>query len=93
MTTPMIASTPIEFSPAQRILFQSYDGGEFAHVLELTSRDAVMEALQDDGQLRFLFVELDPQEDCADLDDAEDRLDLAIRQLQAVHQALCAAPR
>ncbi|MCZ8254485.1 MAG: hypothetical protein O9327_02235 [Polaromonas sp.] len=88
-TNPTQSTTPVTFNRAQQILLKTYDDGEFAHVLEQTTTEAVMADLEMDGLLRFLFLELADSEGCEDLDEAEDRLTGAIRQLQSVHDAIC----
>jgi hypothetical protein len=82
--------TPVTFNRAQQILLKTYDEGEFAHILEQTTTEAVMADLEMDGLLRFLFLELADSEDCRNLAEAEDRMAAAIGQLQTVHGAICA---
>lgn len=76
------------FNQAQRVLLKTYDDGEFAHVLEHKTNEDVLQDLGNDGLLRFLFVELSTAEGCDDIEDAEDRISTALRQLQSVYEAI-----
>lgn len=77
---------PSTVNQAQAVLLRSYCKGEFAHMLGIGAPAALKQALDScgDGLLRFLMVELSTSEACLDLADAEDRLAMAIKELEAV---------
>ena len=81
------ANAPV-FNQAQRVLLKTYDDGYFAHILDHKTNADVLQDLGNDGLLRFLFVELSTAEGCDDIEDAEDRISTALRQLQSVYEAI-----
>lgn len=64
------------FDEIQRLVLQSYEKGEFAHLAPQEVVDC------GDGLLKFLLVELSQQEDCENFEVAVNRVETAIRQLQ-----------
>lgn len=68
---------------AQRIVVQTYCGGEFNHPDILNNLDEC-----GDGLFKFLMVELSSEEDCQGVDDAYNRVVSAREQLFEVLLAL-----
>lgn len=71
---------------AQRIVADTYEGGEFAHVQSIDDARDV-----GDGLFLFLMVELSDDEDCLDQDEAIRRVAVATEQLLDVSMALHSA--
>lgn len=75
---------------AQAQCLKTYEGGEFAHLLEQPSEETFMKACKECGDtlLVFLMIELSAAEGCDSETEAASRLDKAIEQLQAVRNSL-----
>jgi len=82
--------SPSVCSASQTCLLRTYDGGEFAHLLDLETVVEIRKAVGECGDtlLTFLFVELGGAEDCSDTETAVGRVELAMRQLTVLRDAL-----
>lgn len=79
------------FNDAQKAVLRTYANGDFAHLCEVTDEKTLADELEHcgDGLLRFLIVELSSKEDCDSLQEAQQRIESAISQLQEVVDAIC----
>lgn len=83
------ATEPV-LNDAQLVVLKTYAGGDFAHLSEVKTKQELGEELEKcgDGLLRFLMVELASSEDCGSIEEANNRIYKAIRDLQTVESAL-----
>ena len=73
-------------NPSQRIMLDTYAGGEFSHVTTVDEART-----QGDTLFVFLFLELSDGEECHDLLTASGRVNTAVTNLRSVLRALNAA--
>lgn len=66
-----------ELTPWQRIVAETYGGGDYAHVRTLDECRDVGDIL-----FTFLMIELDPKEDCDSQLEAACRVEVAMNQLE-----------
>jgi len=80
-----------EFNEAQKAVLKNYGGGDYSYFLSEPVTVAEWPATLNnigDGLFKFLLVELDDKEDCDTPEEAMQRVDSAIRQLQEVRSDL-----
>lgn len=77
---------------AQRAILTTYAEGDFAHLCDVTTEQQLKDELDacGDGLLRFILVELASKEDCDTLQEAQQRIASAVRQLQEASDAVYA---
>lgn len=77
-------------TPAQKVLLESFDGGEFKHLLELPTRKALYKALAESGNalLAYLFHDLGLAGTGGELEESVMALEHVERQISAVRTAL-----
>ncbi len=73
---------PDELNPAQKVLLETYAGGDY-----VGSTEKDIEGVGD-TLLLFLFRELATSEDCNSIDEARNRIGTVIRQLDELDSAL-----
>lgn len=94
------SKTPV-LNDAQNAVLETYANGDFAHLIECPTKEALDVELENcgDGLLRFLMVELADQEDCFGLEEAVRRIKSAIEDLEGAmagvqaRETLPAVPR
>lgn len=79
------AAAPEDFNQAQRVLLETYEGGEFKGIRYGKHKDV------GDGLFEFLVNELATREDCDTMEVAIRRVAKSIEHLQGVQSALEAA--
>lgn len=81
---------PDVLNDAQKAVLAQYACGDFAYMCEIDTREDLESEIENcgDGLLRFLMVELSSSEDCKTLQDAQQRIEAAIRDLQSVSDAI-----
>jgi hypothetical protein len=74
----------------QAAVLRSYEGGEFAHLLDASTASAFQEGLGGcgDGLLRFLMVELAESEGVDSVEEGLRRVNMAVDQLRAIADTL-----
>ena len=80
---------------AQAVCLETYSGGDFAHLVEVDSKEELDAAMADCGDtlLQFLMIELSASEDCDSTVTAINRITTAISDLTNVLQAIQALPQ
>lgn len=80
---------------AQTVCLQSYATGDFAHLLEIESKESFDAAIDDCGDtlLRFLMIELSTSEDCDSTETAVRRIMTTISDLKVVSDAIESLPK
>ena len=83
---------PAVLNDAQKVVLQQYAGGEFAHLCNVETEQELKQGLEDcgDGLLRFLMVEVSSSEDCNSLQEAQQRIENATRDLQTAADTIYA---
>jgi len=75
---------------AQRVLLATYSCGDFEHLIDVSTAEALSEALKmsGDGLLRYLMSDLSTHEDCVNLEEAIGRVRNCIESLQSLETNL-----
>lgn len=82
--------TSSAFDPLHAHVLQAYDGGERVDLVDDLKAGQLDRVLRNcgDGLVRFLLVEISKSEGCMSVDEAVDRIAIAVKQLQSVQAHL-----
>lgn len=84
------AGSPVEFTPAQMVLLRYICGGEFVHLLEMQSNEALQASLSVSGNLllQYLMKDLSVGESGGGLEEAVVALEAAIHDIGVIRDAM-----